>query len=276
MTTEATGHYRLVNRYSLTGRLVCETALHVGSSTTGDPFGGSELPVARDGRNRPYVPGSSFRGVLRSGLESLLRGLAAADVRVCDPFERDGSHEERSCSERTKSRREKLAGAEQMTESRAFDLAWEESCEVCRLFGQLFLASRVRVADLPLAAGEGRTYVRDGVGLDRDLRTAAKGILYDFEAVPAGAEFRLHLEAENAEEHEIGLLLAGLDLFGEGYLALGGKSARGLGLARVEGLELRRRTAADFFAGTGREALSEEELDRLRAAARSRYVAGGA
>lgn len=274
MATDPAGHSRLENRYSLTASLVCETALHVGSSSTGDPFEGSDLPVARDGRNRPFIPGSSLRGVLRSGLESLLRGLGSEDLRVCDPFERTEEHAELSCSERTQAHRADL-DSEALTEARAFELAWQESCAVCRLFGQLFLASRVRIADLPLIAWEGRTYVRDGVGLDRDLRTAAKGILYDFEAVPAGAEFRLRMEVENAEAHEIGLLLSGLDLFGEGYLTLGGKGARGLGAARVEWAELTRRTARDYFAGTGKEPLPAAELDELRTAARSHYVAGG-
>lgn len=273
---EPAGHHKLVNRWSLTGQVVCETALHIGSSTTGDPFGGSDLPVARDGLNRPYIPGSSLRGVLRSGLESLLRGLGTPDLRVCDPFETETDSEDLSCSERTKTlRKEDKDVANGLTEARAFALAWEESCEICRLFGQLFLASRVRIADLPLVSAGGETYVRDGVGLDRDLRTAAKGILYDFEAVPAGASFRLRMELENAAPHEVGLLLNGLDLFGEGFLALGGKSARGLGFARVEGLELTRRTAQDFFRGTGTQSLPEAELDSLREAARTRYAQGG-
>ena len=274
--TEAVGHHKLVTRYSLVAGVVCDTALHVGTSTTGDPFGASDLPVARDGLNRPFIPGSSFRGVLRSGLESLLRGLEAPGVRVCDPFETDSENDELSCSERTNARRKAAkSDAVGMTEARAFEFAWEESCEVCRLFGQLFLASRIRVSDLALVSNDTRTYVRDGVGLDRDLRTAAHGILYNFEAVPAGARFELRMEIENAAPHEMGLILTGLELFGEGFLAVGGKSARGLGLTRVEALRLTRRTAQDFFAGTGKEPLAAEELDALRAAARQHYVAGG-
>ena len=274
--TEPAGHHKLVNRYSLSGSLVCETALHVGTSTTGDPFEGSDLPVARDGLNRPFIPGSSFRGVLRSGLESMLRGLDAPEIRVCDPFEKGDKSPDQSCSDRTNTRRQKAKDAgETITETRAFELAWDSSCEVCRLFGQLFLASRVRIADLSLTTDGTRTYVRDGVGLDRDLRTAANGILYDFEAVPAGARFRLRMEVENAEPHEMGLLLTGLDLFDQGFLAVGGKSARGLGLARIEGVEITRRTAQDFFTGKATEPLAAEELDALRAAARERYVGGG-
>jgi CRISPR-associated RAMP protein (TIGR02581 family) len=303
---EPIGHDALVNRYSVTGTLVCTTALHVG--TGGSPPTGleaSDLPLARDGRGLPYVPGSSFRGAFRSGLESLLRGLERpdgpeppdgpegseepepsapsepTDRTVCNPFETGETAPDRSCAERTKERRRKLEeaapGPAELTEAKAFELAWEESCPICRLFGQLFLASRLRVADLALLApgpdGEPvRTSVRKGVGIDRDLRTAARNILYDFEVIPAGARFSLRMEIENAEDHEVGLVLTGLDLLGEGMFTVGGKAARGLGLVRVEETAVRRRTAADFFAGTGREALPEEELEALRTAARVHYA----
>lgn len=277
MAIEPAGHHKLVNRYSLEARLVCETALHVGASAGGDDFQGSDLPVAKDGRGRPYIPGSSLRGALRAGLESLLRGLDRADARVCDPFERDEHHVDRSCSERTNARRQELksTGSEPISEAAAFELALEESCEICRLFGQLFLASRLRISDLSMVSTDSRTYVRDGVGLDRDLRTAAQGILYNFEAVPVGTEFGLRLEVENAELHEMGLVLIGLDLFGQGALSVGGKSARGLGLARVEEIQLTRRTAADYFTDEPRGALDDGDLDALRTAARERYVQRG-
>ncbi|HSL83376.1 MAG TPA: CRISPR-associated RAMP protein Csx7 [Thermoanaerobaculia bacterium] len=276
--TERVGHHRLVNRYTITGALVCETALHIGSGGADEGLSASDLPIARDGRDRPYVPGSSFRGSFRATLESLLRGLGSAEVRVCDLFETVGSSSDRSCAEAVKDKREELKKtSEGMTEAKAFELAWDESCAVCRLFGQLFLASRVRVADLPLLddGSASGTYVRDGVGLDRDLRTAAAGILYNFEAVPAGARFGLRLEIENADDHEAGLILTGLDLVSGGLFTLGGKSARGLGGVRAQELKVVRRTARDFFEGAGSEPLPPEELERLRSAARDHYVRGG-
>lgn len=288
MTNEATpgptaersaypGHHRLERRHSLVGTLECESALHVGagSGSISDRAVGSDSPVARDGRGRPYIPGSSFRGALRASLESLLRGLDQSRFRVCNPFEKGEDAEDLSCAKRVHQQRKER---EAVTETEALKLAWEGSCPICRLFGQLFLASRVRIADLPLDLDGPSvdTYVRDGVGLDRDLRTAATGILYDFEAVPPGATFTLRMEIENAEDHEIGLLLTGLDLLDEGLFTLGGKGSRGLGSIRVVSFEIRARTARDFFEGAKPEPLSTDQLDALRAAARSYYVEGGA
>jgi CRISPR-associated RAMP protein (TIGR02581 family) len=273
----APAHDRLSRRHALRAELVTETALHIGTSETGRQLAASDLPVARDGRGAPYIPGSSFRGVLRSGLESLLRGLGHDELRVCDPFAREiGGKQpgaaEWSCGDRVRLEREDLA---EITEQRAFEIAWERSCAVCRLFGHVFLASRVRVADLLMLeeADDTSTYIRDGVGLDRDLRTAARGILYNFEAVPAETRFGLRIDVENAEDHEVGLLLIGLALFTEGFARLGGKGSRGLGGARVEGLNVTVRTARDFFGGGGGEAVAD--FAALRTAARDHYAVAG-
>jgi CRISPR-associated protein Csm3 len=263
-------HDRLLRRFSLSAHLVSESALHVGSGETANALSASDSPIARDGRGRPYLPGSSLRGALRAKLESLLLGLGR--LRVCNLFEKEG--ENASCGERIQEAREARGD---LSETESFHLAWETSCAVCRLFGSSFLASRVRLADLPLVSDpdEAPVYVRDGVGLDRDLKTAAKGILYTFQAVTSGARFALRLDVENPEDHELGLLLAGLDLFGAGLATVGGKSSRGLGLARVEGLAVVLRTPQDFFAGGAGRALSDADLAAYRQAARRHYLEGG-
>ncbi len=263
-------HDRLIRRFSLRASLLCESAIHVGSGDSANALAAADSPIARDGRGRPYIPGSSLRGSLRSGIESLLLGLGG--WRVCNLFEKEG--ESASCSERIKKAREERGD---LSESAAFDLAWGESCEVCRLFGSSFLASRVRLADLPLASDPEETpvYVRDGVGLDRDLKTAAKGILYTFQAVTSGAHFDLRVEVENPEDHEMGLLFIGLDLFEQGLATVGGKSSRGLGLAKVTNLSVVQRTPEDFFRGGAGTALAAADLEVFRQAARQHYLDRG-
>jgi CRISPR-associated RAMP protein (TIGR02581 family) len=263
-------HSALLNRYQLQATLVTTTALHIGSGGTTDVQSASDMPIARDGAGRPYVPGSSFRGSLRSGLESLLRGIWGdgheTPIWACDPL-----HKKDSCSARVAEKRKERGP---FNERDAHELATEKICHICNLFGHSFLASRVWVADLRLAESnpEMDSYIRDGVGLDRDLRSASRGILYQFEAVPAGARFELKLEAENTDEAEVGLLLTGLSLFDTGFLALGGKRARGLGLAQIDpdSLKVTRWEPGDFFKPKPEgEILSD--LDRLREAAAHRY-----
>lgn len=56
--------------YIITGTIVCESGLHIGGSSDTVDIGGSDNPVIRDViTGKPYIPGSSLKGKLRSLLE---------------------------------------------------------------------------------------------------------------------------------------------------------------------------------------------------------------
>src|SRR5260370_5563160 len=60
---------KLIGKLSLEGEMLCETGLHVGAGKGSLEIGGSDNPVVKDAFGRPYVPGSSLRGKIRSLLE---------------------------------------------------------------------------------------------------------------------------------------------------------------------------------------------------------------
>jgi CRISPR-associated RAMP protein (TIGR02581 family) len=62
------------NRLEITGTLTTVTALRISKGRSTEPIG-SDLPVIKDALGRPLIPGSSFKGALRSRLESFLRGI---------------------------------------------------------------------------------------------------------------------------------------------------------------------------------------------------------
>ena len=66
---------KLIGKLILEGDLHCETGLHIGAGKGSLEIGGADNPVVKDSSGRPYVPGSSLRGRLRSLLEHS-RGLA--------------------------------------------------------------------------------------------------------------------------------------------------------------------------------------------------------
>lgn len=115
-----------------------------------------------------------------------------------------------------------------------------ESCLLCQTFGSPWLASPVRVRDLPVVADEwfGQFDVRDGVAIDRDKGTVAVGP-YDYEVVPAGTRFALHVAAENLSEWQRGLLWLGLRALERGDVSLGGFTSRGLGWIRLDDPKVR-------------------------------------
>lgn len=53
----------------LTGKIKTLTGLHIGGSSAGLEIGGVDNSVIKDERGRPYIPGSSLKGKLRSLLE---------------------------------------------------------------------------------------------------------------------------------------------------------------------------------------------------------------
>lgn len=220
------------SRLTVDGYLVAESALRVGTGRAAEVIG-TELPVIRDAHERPFIPGSSLKGALRSHLEALVRGMAptGADWKhlACDPT---GDEAEQCLSpQRMQALKEKYekddAGLSQAVVA--------ESCLVCQTFGSPWLASPVRVRDLPVAGGEwfGQFQVRDGVAIDRDKGTVAVGP-YDYEIVPAGTRFELHIVAENLELWQRGLLWLGLRALECGDVALGGFTSRGLGWVKLE------------------------------------------
>ena len=66
---------KLIGKLILEGEMRCETGLHVGAGKGSLEIGGSDNPVVKDAFGRPYVPGSSLRGKIRSLLEQT-SGLA--------------------------------------------------------------------------------------------------------------------------------------------------------------------------------------------------------
>jgi len=218
-------------------RITCRTGLHIGAGKSADLVG-SDLPVLRDEAGRPLVPGSSLRGILRSGVESFCKALGLDAVLQQATAETD----------------------EADAVSPAFATGWRGLNLAGRLFGAaadrpggFSYGSRLQISDA-LAWSDVAVELRDGVGIDRDTRTAATGVKFDLEVVPAGTAFDGHVRFKNPAHHEVGLLAQALWMLDQGLLLLGGKSARGLGWVQVEITAPRRLTAETILKRTPRSA----------------------
>ncbi|QMS87208.1 CRISPR-associated RAMP protein [Nostoc edaphicum CCNP1411] len=69
------------NRLEITGKLTTITALRISSGRSSEPIG-SDLPVIKDALGNPLIPGSSFKGALRSRLESFLRSIVGNNRKL--------------------------------------------------------------------------------------------------------------------------------------------------------------------------------------------------
>lgn len=230
------------NRLEITGTLWTVTALRISAGRSTEPIG-SDLPVIKDALGRPLIPGASFKGALRSRLESFLRGIKpdlAANPAIEAEWSitnerlngKNGIKEEveeelKQYPERERNgRRDKLLTEKMLSET---DLA-------SLLFGSPWIASKFQVRDLTVLPKNwfGQYQERDGVAINRDSETAADGKLYDFQVVPAGTPFEFKTVVENAHEWELGLLMIGLHQFETEQIPLGGGRSRGLGVVKLE------------------------------------------
>jgi CRISPR-associated RAMP protein (TIGR02581 family) len=213
------------NRLEITGKLTTITALRISAGRSTEPIG-SDLPVIKDALGQPLIPGSSFKGALRSRLESFLRGI--------DPnlAEDPANYTSSTRNNQVKDLKVKYKNDDLNLTQELLDL----TDDIGSLFGTPWMASKFQVRDLTVQpdAWFGQYQERDGVAIDRDTETAADGKLYDYQVVPAATPFDFKAVVENAQDWELGLLMIGLHQFETEQIPLGGGRSRGLGVVKLE------------------------------------------
>lgn len=230
------------------GELRVLTGLHVGSAAAGMQIGSIDSPVVRDPiTNRPYIPGSSLKGKLRSLLE------AAAGK---NPNRPGGSGTYRhECDDREQA----LA------------------CEVCRMFGSTGYRGgknhpgRLGVSDLVLTDDSFEELARIDTGLmytewkfENTLdRITSSANPRQIERVPAGSIFEFRLVYDDREDvdkarADLANLSRAMHLLEDD--ALGGHGSRGYGRVRFANLRRSYRPVEQY--GTG-EDFGCEEFERV-------------
>ena len=225
---------KLYGRIFVETDLVALTGLHIGGSSSGMEIGGVDNPVIRDVlSNRPYIPGSSLRGKMRSQLEKSL-GLVQNN--------RIGQVTIHTC--KTPSQYEADGG-----------------CPVCHIFGvpgeveatgQTLLvvrdallsdksAEKLEKAHTDLAYAELKTEV----AIDRVTSAA---VPRNIERVPAGAVFGpLELVFSVYSDEDLKRfrhVLDGMQLVEDDYL--GGSGSRGSGKVKFANLRITVRSSQNY------------------------------
>ena len=236
---ETKGNIKLKARLILSFDLEAVTGLHIGGSYESISIGGVDKTVIRDPlTNRPYIPGSSLRGKMRSLVEKY--GGKAQNQRINQGY----IH---SCQDD--------------------ELKEYQTCEVCRVFGvpgerTFGTPTRLIVRDMHLSDDSAQklqsldtdfpfTEVKVEVAIDRVTSQANPRQL---ERVPAGTIFcggemvySLYSgQFDGGKEHYFldpeqdlkyfDTVLVGLQLLEDDYL--GGSGGRGSGKVRLKNLKL--------------------------------------
>jgi CRISPR-associated protein Csm3 len=130
------------NRYLFYGEVVTQTALHIGSGR-GDLYtDATVVKELRAGFEQPFIPGSSFKGSLRSAVETLVAGLTSIwtcqlteGQAKCLSVKRDWQEEFREAQEQ--------GASEDDLDKMMFPGGRYPLCHTCLLFGSPFRASKV-------------------------------------------------------------------------------------------------------------------------------------
>jgi len=210
------GHYADFDKLEvftrITGTLVNLTPLRVGAGRE-PPLGSAvDLTPLRitftDGSSVPYIPGSSLKGALRSLAEAIARSRGPVHSPWEEEVEENGE---------------------------------DTYCVICGTFGSTKLASHVRVYDA-YPESWAPTFVKTGVGINRDFRGVQPGILYTEEQVVPHVRWRFMMDVVNIRvfPQPVGergeLLRQVLDLLAQGMVQVGARRTVGYGLVKlVEG-----------------------------------------
>lgn len=235
------------NRYRFSGTLTTESPLHIGTgSSSNDPkfFSQGEIKkfkdekkdppevslIIKDVNNKPIIPGSSLRGVMRHWLQDVLAGFG-------NQWSQIRNYEERTLTE--------LDQEEQI--QRVKDFSWVEF-----IFGTPFHEGKIDIWDAKCATATDKkngnekkflgwddntlTYVETSVAIDPVKGTAIDKLLYKYEVVPPGVKFEVDIVGQNLSDLEIGLVLLALEGFNSHIypIQIGSKGGNGYGRVKYE------------------------------------------
>ncbi len=213
---------KLDKRLIIDYEVLAVSDLRIGGHESTAP-GEVDNPVIKNSEGYPIVPGSSLKGVLRTEMEKLLRSIIG-EGNVCSPDE--------LCKSKESSRK--------------------EECPACLLFGGAEMAGSIRIRDA--TTNSQKTYIRDGVEIDRRTRKAKDGAYYDIEVVPSGTVFKGEIMIENPDLNgngyaKLGALLSTIKFFNATSRTLGGAVSRGFGEVLIMPARIREFTPKDYLEG---------------------------
>lgn len=235
------------NRYIITGELTVENALHIGS---GEVEGDKDAPFIRRGLSENkddfYIPGSSFRGYLRSKLDGLIGlGLKKEDEELTDLHIM-------ALFGYTNLKKDKKENMQKILKTKSHE-------NLSSAMG------RIHIADMPIETKE-KEVTRDGIKIDRNTGTTEDGAKFDYNVLSEGAKFKFTMTLENVEKYELDLLGIALQFMEEGDI-FGGKTSRGIGKCKLKLTEAKYVDGDDNiknFLFTGKMQESKEPKNVLR------------
>ncbi len=216
---------KLAKKIFIRGKIKTLTGLHIGGNNSSVDIGGIDAYVIRDSfSNKPYIPGSSLKGKMRSLIEQVMGNYAAVRMGVV----------QNGPSENTNDNVVKLFGTAKNDNNVPSKIIVRD----CQL-----LSKYDHISELAQY-----TEIKTEVVIDRITAAAMPRTL---ERVPAGVEFEMEIvlniwEGDNelSEDEAMRLVFMAMLLLESDYL--GGKGSRGSGQVKIGIATITERNAAFY------------------------------
>jgi CRISPR-associated protein Csm3 len=225
------------NRWEITARINLVTPLRIGGGQNAGTYSLSQAPVllsydAKSQTAEPFIPGSSLKGVLRSTVERLIRTFNKDESCISVTNIKDGNV-----------------------------LCGKGKCISCSIFGSMKTGAKIRVHDCFLSNGTSLVTMLDErphcatsykvdndyykkqmqTGRNKNMKVPKTNPRFE-EVVVSDLSFDVSITLDNADEHEVGLILLALDEFNYKRCHLGGGASRGHGFIDVTDVTVNRKT----------------------------------
>ncbi len=226
-------HLTLYRELNLGIKYTTLSPLRIGASRAKSFFSIVDLQVIRitlDGKEVPYIPGSSLKGVFRSTAEMLLRSY---NKRVCSMGQCSIENIE------NKTRDELLQDAIKEYNRTGTNIERVISildgyCLICKIFGSNTYASHIIFNDA-YPVTDVSVGVKTGIAINRRSGAVKKGALYQVEFVNPGATFNGNIKFINLPNYVVGLILYIITkMLNHGIVNIGGFKSRGFGNIKMD------------------------------------------
>ncbi|UOD33967.1 type III-A CRISPR-associated RAMP protein Csm3 [Deferribacteraceae bacterium V6Fe1] len=217
-----------MNIKNITGKIILESGLHIGAGDSEMHIGGVDNPVIKDAiSGRPYIPGSSIKGKIRSLLEYYMNIHMKYNTKG-QPLQAKHLEDESKKIEENDKDIIKLFGTS------GSDSNKHEFGITRTIFSDAHI-NEASVKSLELKTGQ-LTEIKAETAIDRVKGTALNGSLRFIERVPRGAEFNFSVSLKTFPNDDFDSLKSTL-LKGFKLLtldALGGSGSRGYGRVSIK------------------------------------------
>ncbi|MEM2856229.1 MAG: CRISPR-associated RAMP protein Csx7 [Candidatus Nitrosocaldaceae archaeon] len=215
-------HHKIFRELEVRFTLETLSSIRIGSTKSKSFLSPIDLQVLRinlNGKDIPYIPGSSLKGVFRSNCESIIRNF---NKRSCMMG---------LCADENN---EVLQYYIKVNDIPKIIDTLSTYCLTCKLFGSKTYGSHILFNDAyPIDINNATIGVKTGIAINRRSGTAQKSALYTIEFVNPNIKFNFGITLINIPNYAIGLISNIIDMINDGFIKIGGFKSRGFGRVRL-------------------------------------------